>query len=108
MTGLAGLFLIAHGLAHLALWVTPPEDAPFDPSESWLLGDVGPVPRALAVLAFALFLPAGMLVLSGSRPGAVLAVAGATVSLLLVVLTFHRWFVFAVAINIAIIVIAVG
>lgn len=109
MAVVAGVFLVVHGLAHLALWVAPPApDAPFDPRESWLLGDIGALSRALAVLACALFVSAGMLVLGAAGPAAVLAVAGAIVSLLLVLLTFHRWFLLAVAINIAIIVIAVG
>jgi hypothetical protein len=39
MSVLGGLFLIAHGLVHLAVWLPEPKDAPFDPGHSWLLGE---------------------------------------------------------------------
>lgn len=109
MSVLAGLFLLAHGLVHLAVWLAPASaDAPFDPRRSWLLGDARWPLRPLAVLACGLFVLAGALVLGDSGPAGGTAVAGAAVSLALVVLTFNRWLVFAVAINVAIIVIALG
>ena len=109
MTVLAGLFLIAHGLVHLAVWLAPPPpDAPFDSRHSWLLGDaVGPS-RALSVLACVLFVLAGILLLAGTELAAAIAVAAAVISLALVALTFNRWFVFAVGINAAIVAIALG
>lgn len=107
MSILAGLFLVAHGLVHLAVWVAPPPpDAPFDSRYSWLLGDAGSLSPALATAACALFVLAGVLVIAAADLGATLALAGAGVSLALVVLTFNRWFVFAIAINGAIIAIA--
>ncbi len=107
MTALAGLFLIAHGLVHLAIWLQQPsDDAPFDPRRSWWPGASERLIRALAVIACALFVPAGALVLAGAGLGAALAVAGAAVSLLLVTLTFHPWFAGAVVVDIAIAVIA--
>jgi hypothetical protein len=107
MTALAGLFLIAHGLVHVAVWLTPPPPkAPFDSHRSWLLGDIGFVSSMLAALACALFVIAGVLVLAGAGVGATLAVVGAAVSLVLVLLTFHPWFLFATVIDIAIIEIA--
>jgi hypothetical protein len=107
MEALAGGFLIAHGLVHLAVWVSPPPpDAPFDSRHSWLLGDRPDLVRAAAVIACVLFVIAGPLVIGGAGLGASLAVAGAAISLALAVLTFNRWFVFAIAINVAIIVIA--
>lgn len=109
MSVLAGLFLIAHGLVHLAVWIAPPPpDAPFDSHHSWLLGDAGGPSRMLAAAACALFVVAGIVVLAGAGLGAALAVAGAAVSLALVLLTFNRWFVFAIAINAAVVVVAVG
>jgi hypothetical protein len=109
VTVLAGLFLIAHGLVHAAVWLAPPApDAPFNPRHSWLIGDATAAARALAVTAGVLLALAGtLLVFDAGSPGA-FAVAGAGVSLVLVVLTFNRWFVFAVAINIAIIVVALA
>jgi hypothetical protein len=108
VTVLAGLFLIAHGLVHLALWVAPPPpDAPFDSHHSWLAGDIGGLSRVLAVLACVILVVAGILVIVGTGAGAALAVAGAAASLALVLLTFHPWLVFAIAINVAIVVIAI-
>jgi hypothetical protein len=109
MEVLAGLFLIAHGLVHLAVWIPEPKDhTPFDPHHSWLLGDAASLSKALAVISCALFVPAGVLVLAGAGLGAALAIAGAGVSLLLVLLTAQPWFAFAAAINIAIVIIALG
>ena len=109
MSVLAGLFLIAHGLLHLAVWVAPaPPDATFDARRSWLIGDAPALTRGLAVAACVLFAVAGVLVLVGAGAAATVAVIGAAVSLGLVGLTFHPWFSFAVAINVAIIVVALG
>ncbi len=107
MSLLAGLFLVAHGLVHLAVWVAPPPpDAPFDSRRSWLLGDASSLSQTLAIAACAVFVLAGVLVIAAADLGATLALAGAVTSLVLVLLTFNRWFVFAVAINVAIIAIA--
>jgi hypothetical protein len=106
---LAGIFLIAHGLVHIVVWVAPPPpDAPFDSRHSWLLGEAAPLAKALAVISCVLFVPAGVLVLAGAGLGGALAVAGAAVSLTLVLLTFHPWFLIAIAINIAIAVVALS
>ena len=105
----AGLFLIAHGLVHLGVWLAPAsEDAPFDPRHSWLLGEVPALARLLAVTSCLLLVPAGILLLGHANLAVVFSVAGATVSLLLVLVTFHPWLSFAVAINVAIIVVALS
>jgi hypothetical protein len=109
MTVLAGLFLIAHGLVHIAVWLAPqPPGAAFDSHRSWLLGDAGIPSRSLAVAASLLFGVAGILVLAGAASGAGVAVGCAAASLVLVLLTFHPWFIAAIAINVAIIVIALA
>ena len=106
MTLAAGLFLIAHGLVHLATWLpAPKDDAPFDPRRSWLVGDSPAVVRPLAITAAGLLVAAGILVLSGAGAGVPIAVAGAGASLTLVLL-FHPWFLAAIAINAAIIAVA--
>jgi hypothetical protein len=77
------------------------------PGCSWLVKDAGSLSRALAVVACVLFILAGILVIAGAELGAALAVAGSAVSRALVLLTFNRWFVFAIAINVAIVVVAI-
>ena len=107
MTVTVGVFLIVHGLIHIAVWLAPQQpDAPFDSRHSWLLGDVSTLSRSLAGIACVLLVLAGILVLLEVGPGAALAIAGAVVSLVLVLLTFNRWLSVATAINAAIILIA--
>lgn len=107
MDVVAGLFLIAHGLVHLGIWLPSAKpDAPFDPHRSWLLEEAGTASRLLAVVAAILLMVAGVLVLGGE--GAAVAAAGAAVSLLLIAITFNVWLLAAVAINVAIIVLAVA
>ena len=107
VTVLAGLFLIAHGLIHVAIWMPEPKaDAPFDPGRSWLFGEARGIARALAAVTAALFGAAGILVMLGAGSAAGLAVVGAMASLALVLLTFHPWLLGAVAIDVAIAVIA--
>jgi hypothetical protein len=109
MAVLAGLFLTAHGLVHLAIWIPEPRDeTPFDPHHSWLLGDAVSLSKALAVISCVLFVPVGILVIAGAGLGAALAIAGAGFSLLLVLLTAQPWFAFAAAINVGIILVALG
>jgi hypothetical protein len=111
MTWLAGLFLIAHGLIHAAIWCTPfdPAKAPFDPRRSWLairLGLGGPARSLSVILALAatvLFLISGAGVLGGAAWAVAPAVTGAVISLLLTVLVFHRWLLLNLLINAAII-----
>jgi hypothetical protein len=57
-------------------------------------------------MAGALLALAGVLVITGADAGAAPAVAGAVVSLALVLLTFHPWLLGAVAIDVAIAVVA--
>ena len=114
MTWLAGLFLLAHGLVHLGIWCTPfdPAKAPFDPRRSWLAARIGQERSArglavvLAVAAAAVFLVAGTGVIIGAPWGQAAAITGATVSLLLTLVYFHRWLSFNLLINAAIIFVA--
>jgi hypothetical protein len=109
MTTLAALFLVAHGLVHLAVWLpSPAADAPFDPGRSWLLGDARPAARTLASVACAALVLSGALILPGAGAGAALAVAGAAISLALVLLTFNPWLMGAVAIDVAIVLVALA
>jgi uncharacterized membrane protein YphA (DoxX/SURF4 family) len=108
MTVVAALFLIVHGLLHLAIWVPEaPDDAPFDTGHSWLLQrDARPAARALALAACVLFVVAGLLLLIGVGPVPIVAIVASGVSLGLVVLTFSPWLLAAVAIDVMIVVVA--
>lgn len=86
-------FLIAHGGVHLAMWLTPLKaDAPFNPSHSWLLGDLRWLAVALAVAAASMLVVSGIGLWIGGwwRP---LAVAGLAASFVLMALFFHPWFI---------------
>ena len=109
---LVGLFFIAHGLAHLAVWLLPPkgEGGPFNPSHSWimsLLGAESTTPRtiaiALAVLAAVGFTVAGLGWFGAQDWAGSIAVWSAGASLALVVLYFNLWLSFAVLIDLAIV-----
>jgi len=108
---LVGLFFIAHGLVHLAVWFTPSKgEGPFDPSHSWLMSLLGvenTTPRtiaiALAVIAAVGFAAAGFGWLGAQEWAKPIAVWSALASLVLIVLYFNLWLSFAVLINLAII-----
>jgi hypothetical protein len=98
-------FLIAHGGIHLAIWLSPIRaDAPFDASRSWLVGGQRGLAVTLAVVAAALLVVGGVgLWVTGSW-WRLSAVAGLAVSLLLMILFFHPWFIPIQLINAALIV----
>jgi hypothetical protein len=109
-----GLFLIAHGLVHAGLAAAPRPDIPdakpfsFWTSPSWLLKGLGesfsrPAGTVLWIASLLLFVAAGLGVLG--VPGlrdiwSGLTVAGASCSLLLLLLFWHSWLVIGVVINI--------
>jgi hypothetical protein len=100
------VFLIAHGLVHVAIWAPKydPEKVPFDASHSWLIGDQRPLARVLAFAAAALLVLAGIVLWSQGgwwRPTAVL---GLSVSTILLLLYFSPWYLFILPVNIALIV----
>jgi hypothetical protein len=105
---LLGLFVIAHGVVHLAVWGPPPsEDAPMQTARSWLLGDVRPLAVGLAVAAAALLAAGGIAFLATAGWWPWLVVAGSAVSVLLIALTFTPWWLFGLAIDAALLVWAV-
>ncbi|MDQ0754462.1 hypothetical protein [Arthrobacter sp. B3I4] len=107
MRWLAGLFLIAHGLVHLAIWL-PRQDAkaPFDVGHSPFAGDVRRPATALAIAAAVVLAVAGLGVLTAAPWWVPVTVAGAGVSAALLVLTFNLWWLIGLGINVAIIVLA--
>jgi hypothetical protein len=104
--GLLIAFLIAHGLVHVALWAPKfdPTSAPFHPSHSWLLGDRRLVAQVLAFTAAAVLVVAGIALWADTAWWQPMAVAGLVLSTVLLVLYFHPWFLFILAINVALIV----
>jgi hypothetical protein len=105
---IAGLFLIAHGLVHLAIWLPrPDEKAPFDVGRSPFAGEVRRLAVALAIAAAAVLGLAGLGLLVAAPWWIPVAVAGAGISAALLVLTFNPWWLIGLGINTAIIVLAV-
>jgi hypothetical protein len=99
------VFLIAHGLVHVAIWAPryDPEKAPFDASHSWLIGDQRPLAQVLAFAAAALLVLAWIALWSQGgwwRPTAVL---GLSVSTVLLLLYITPWYLFILPVNIALI-----
>jgi hypothetical protein len=94
-------FLVAHGALHLAVWVPKPQPEqppPFVPQHSGVLAAARVAERTAKVLAVALaaaaasaFVLAGVGVALSASWAAPVAVAAATVGLLLKTLYFHPW-----------------
>jgi nicotinamide riboside transporter PnuC len=101
---LIGMFFVAHGLIHAAIWLSPPsDDAPMQVGRSWLLGDVRPLSVVLAIVAAAAFVVAGSAYLTSQDWWAVTALGGAAVSTVLMALTFTPWWLAAIAINVVVV-----
>lgn len=107
MRWLFGLFLVAHGLIHVAIWLTPASsDAPFDVRHSPLLGDLGALATAWGLLAGAGFVVSGIAYLLDAAwwPAALVVASG--VSLVLLLATFTTWWLLALVIDVALAVVA--
>ncbi|MGH8833980.1 MAG: DoxX family membrane protein [Actinomycetes bacterium] len=103
---LLGVFFIAHGLVHVAIWAPryDPKKAPFDASHSWLLGDQRPLARVLAFVAAAILIMAGIALLVQGEWWRPTAVAGLSMSTALLLLYFNPWYLFILGVNIALII----
>jgi hypothetical protein len=117
---LAG-FLVAHGLVHLAVWMPHPAPEPgkpappFAPDHSALLTVVAvPAVRArrlsesLAVATAAALVLAGVAVAFGVGEAVPLAVAGASLGLVLKALFFNPWLTLGVALDLLVLAMALG
>jgi hypothetical protein len=100
-----GLFLIAHGLVHLAMYAPPAaSDAPFDPARSWVFRRrLRPLAFVLAMIAAAILVVAGIGLLAHQDWWQAVTVVGASASLAVLVLFFHPWLSLGVAIDVAMI-----
>ena len=77
-------FLIAHGGVHAAIWAAPKpkdQDAPFDPSHSWLLGSQKALAVSLAVGAAVLLVAAGVGLWTHAEWWRAVAIVGLSASL---------------------------
>ena len=103
---LLGLFFIAHGLVHVAIWAPKydPAKVPFDASRSWLLGEQRPLARVLAFAAAAVLVVAGVALLAQGGWWRPAAVVGLGVSTVLLLVYFTLWYLFILAVNLALIV----
>lgn len=100
-------FLIAHGLVHLAMWLSPkPKDqtVPFDPGHSWLFGDRRTLAVAVAAAAAVTLVAAGLGLWGHADWWRGAAVVGLAVSFGLMVLYFTPWYLFIGTVNAALIV----
>jgi len=99
-------FFIAHGLVHVAIWAPKfdPDKGPFDPSLSWLVGHRGRLARVLAFAAATVLVVAGVALWAGAGWWRPTAVVGLAVSTVLLVVYFNLWYVFILAVNVALIV----
>ena len=102
MRWLLGLFLVAHGLIHVAIWLTPANgDAPFDVRHSPLFGDLGALSTAGGLLAGAGFVLSGIAYLLDVPWWPLALGTAAGISLLLLLASFTLWWLITLAINAA-------
>ena len=103
---LLGVFFIAHGLIHVAIWAPKydPEKVAFDASHSWLLGDQRPLARVLAFAAAAILIVAGVGLLAQGEWWRPTAIVGLSLSTALLLLYFNPWYLFILPVNIALVV----
>lgn len=98
-----GIFLIVHGLIHIAIWAAPTtESGPMRPAHSWLLGEVRPLALTLALVAGVALAAAGVGYLTGGAWWPWAAIIGAGVSALLMAVTFTPWWLAGLAIDLAV------
>jgi hypothetical protein len=102
---LAGLFLIAHGLVTLAIWVvkSPPvpegQLAPPDPAHSWIVGDARAFSVAFGALVGIALVVAGVGFLTGQTWWPQAALLSGGISLLLFAVFFTPWWLAGIAIS---------
>lgn len=99
-------FLIAHGLVHVAIWAPrfDPKKSPFDPSHSWLLGDRRTFAQVLAFATAAILVLAGIGLWIDTGWWRPVGVVGLGISTLLLLVYFNPWYLFILAVNVALIV----
>jgi len=101
MRWLIGMFLMAHGVLHFFCWGPPArEDAPIEVHTSAVFGNVRVPSTVLAIGAGITLIVAGVVYLTGADWWRVTAIAGATLSFAIMLLTFTPWWLFGLMINV--------
>ena len=104
---LIGLFLIAHGLVHVAVWAVPKTEVQsFDPYRSWALEGAG-MPAAsvhrlattMAWVAAVAFVVGGMALMLRVDLWLPVTIGASVLGLAMSVVWFHPWFIVDMAIN---------
>jgi hypothetical protein len=100
------VFFIAHGLVHVAIWAPKfdPDKGSFDTSLSWLVGHRRRLAQVLAFAAATVLVVAGVALWAEAGWWRPTAVVGLAVSTVLLVVYFNLWYVFILAVNVALIV----
>jgi hypothetical protein len=101
----AGAFIVAHGLVTAGIWSVPAkDDAPFQATHSWLLGDVKWLATAVAIAAALGFVLAGVGFVGHQTWWAGFGIAAGALAVLLMVVYFSPWLIVGIAISVAIVV----
>jgi len=101
----AGAFLLVHAVITAAIWIPPQrggEMRGWGPQASWLFAESRPTMITLAAFASGTLGIAGVGLLSHHSWWAGAALAGAAVSMALIVVTFTPWWSAAIVINVAV------
>ena len=106
-TWVVGLFLVAHGLVHVAVWAAPvAKDQPFDPHHSWALEGAGvstatvdSAARVMSIVSAVAFVVGGIALLAGVEVWRPITVVASVLGLAMAVVWFHPWFTVDVLIN---------
>lgn len=78
--------------------------APFDAAHSWLIGDQRALAKVLAFAAAVILVLAGVALWADAGWWRPTAIVGLSVSTALLVVYFSRWYLFILAVNIALII----
>ena len=98
------VFLFVHAAIHVAIWASPAAkapDAPFDSSESWLLGSQRSISMAVALVTAVLLAAAAVGLSVHADWWRSVAIVGLASSFGLMIVWFNPWFTFIEAVNAA-------
>ena len=112
VTAVVAVFLVAHGLVHLAIYLAPKDPAqrvPYDPAHSWALQalHVAPAPMhtagaTLSALVATLYTCAGLALTVDASTATVVALAAAVTTLALKGLWFNTWLSLGIALDLGV------